>query len=80
MKINKVWDVINKDVKARLEAIEVEQEKLNVLIQALDLISELKNIEELPDCNTCMRQGCEYKPKLGEYTRFNCPLHMSSAV
>jgi predicted nuclease with TOPRIM domain len=27
-----------------------------------------------PDCNDCGRLECEYKPKVGETTRFNCPL------
>lgn len=27
-----------------------------------------------PDCNDCGRFECEYKPKVGETTRFNCPL------
>ena len=80
MTINETCNAINKDVRERLDAIKYEQEKLDVLKLARVLLQELQRIENLPNCNTCLRQGCEYKPKLGEYTRFNCPLHKDSAV
>ena len=80
MTINQVWDAINKDVKARLDEQATEHKKLDVLLQAQVLLQELQRIESLPNCNDCKRQGCEYKPKLGEYVRFNCPLHKASAV
>lgn len=27
-----------------------------------------------PDCNTCCLKQCEYRPEIGQTTRFNCPL------
>lgn len=34
------------------------------------------NVAALPDCNDCAKQhDCEYLPRIGEYTRMNCPLH-----
>lgn len=31
-------------------------------------------VSKLPDCNTCgKRRSCEYVPRLGAYTRPNCP-------
>ena len=37
----------------------------------------LEDIQSRPDCNTCGRLNCEYKPESGEPTRWNCPLHIS---
>lgn len=80
MTINKLCDAINKDVKARLNATKQEQDKLQIQIEVQALLMELQKIESLPNCNDCKRQGCEYKPKLGELVRFNCPLWKESAV
>ena len=80
MTINKILDDINRYVKARLDSQKEEQKRIDALIQAQVLLLELQRIENLPNCNTCLRQGCEYKPKLGEYVRFNCPLYKDSAV
>lgn len=80
MTINHLLDVINKDVKERLEAQKKEHEKADALLQAHFFLQELERIESLPNCNDCKRQGCEYKPKPGDYVRFNCPLHKASAV
>ena len=35
-----------------------------------------RKVARLPDCNDCTRKDCQYKPRLGEYTRINCPLHV----
>lgn len=32
------------------------------------------DITSKPDCNTCCDLTCRYRPKVGEITRFNCPL------
>lgn len=80
MTINKLCDAIHKDANARLDAIKQEQDKLQIQIEVKTLLMELQNIESLPNCNDCKRQGCEYKPKLGELVRFNCPLWKGSAV
>lgn len=42
--------------------------------EALRLV--LDDIQSRPDCNTCGRLNCEYKPAWGEPTRWNCPLHI----
>lgn len=34
----------------------------------------LEDIQSQPDCNVCGRRDCEYKPKPGQFTRYNCPL------
>lgn len=37
-----------------------------------------EELSELPDCNTCSRKDCEYRPELGGWTRINCPLHIET--
>lgn len=32
------------------------------------------DVSEKPGCNTCNDIKCEFRPKPGEITRFNCPL------
>lgn len=80
MTINRVCRILNEDAKKRLDTIAKEQELVGALIEAAELLNDLERIQSLPSCNTCKRQGCEYMPKLGQYERFNCPLHKASAV
>lgn len=40
-----------------------------------DCLSALKNIHETGDCNTCMNCACEYKPKVEQMVRYNCPFY-----
>lgn len=47
-------------------------EKLSAKVDSLQLYVD--NISKLPDCNTCLKNSmCEFRPKLGEYCRINCP-------
>lgn len=40
-----------------------------------------EGVSKLPDCNDCGKaRSCEYKPRLGAYTRINCPLWEKEAV
>ena len=39
----------------------------------------LNRLLSYPNCNTCRRDNCEYKPKAGEDVRINCPLHIIQA-
>lgn len=32
------------------------------------------DVSSKPDCNTCASKQCEYRPRIAETTRFNCPL------
>lgn len=36
--------------------------------------SYFKQVSSLNDCNNCKKRDCEYRPKLGENVRINCPL------
>ena len=62
------------------ECSEKAQDWADALMLASTTISLLYDLQSLPDCNDCMRQGCAYRPMVGEHTRINCPLHMDSAV
>lgn len=35
------------------------------------------DVANKPDCNDCVDKECKYRPRPGEVTRFNCPLHRS---
>ena len=34
-----------------------------------------KDLSSKPDCNTCEKRSCEYKPRPGAIVRVNCPLY-----
>jgi hypothetical protein len=36
--------------------------------------SYANQVVNLPNCNDCGRENCEYKPNPGEHARINCPL------
>lgn len=35
------------------------------------------DVANKPHCNDCVDKECKYRPRPGEVTRFNCPLHRS---
>ena len=41
--------------------------------QLAEWLKALKEIWDSGDCNDCRAYKCEYKPKLGQLVRFNCP-------
>lgn len=55
----------NAKLRAELEKVRVERDALKIYFN--DLSSK-------PDCNTCARKYCEYKPRAGQTVRANCPL------
>lgn len=70
----------DENMKLLRQAINKAEELADVLYFAEISANVLHELQALPDCNDCMRQGCEYKPRAGEHTRINCPLHKKSAV
>lgn len=65
----------------RIELLYATHELLRRLKERDKEITKLKQYEQFyndvvskPDCNTCAKRQCEYMPKLGQITRFNCPL------
>lgn len=41
----------------------------------LDSLRALRNIYDAGDCNNCQNKKCEYKPKVGQMVRYNCPFY-----
>lgn len=55
----------NSNLKKQLAEVTWERDSLRIFYN--DVVSK-------PDCNTCKNKNCEYRPKSGDTTRFNCPL------
>lgn len=53
---------------------ELEKQLAEVTLRREILRTFYNDIVSKPDCNTCKNKNCEYRPKLGDLTRFNCPL------
>lgn len=39
----------------------------------LDTLIAYRNIVERGNCNLCKNKNCQWKPKLGQIVRYNCP-------
>ena len=39
----------------------------------LDTLMAYRNIAETGNCNICKNKDCQWKPKLGQLVRYNCP-------
>ena len=39
----------------------------------LDVLMAYRNILESGDCNNCINELCDWKPKVGQQVRYNCP-------
>ena len=37
--------------------------------------SYYNDLSSKPDCNTCEKRDCEYRPRVGGIVRANCPLY-----
>lgn len=60
------------DLLARTESAEARAEKAERERNAYKIFFD--DISKRPDCNTCSKKECEYRPGIGKITRFNCPL------
>ena len=80
MTLNEIDAALYDSIKCRLGEIRTILENINALTEARKELKILAELEALPSCKDCMRQGCEYKPEKGEYERINCPLHKKSAI
>lgn len=47
--------------------------------QYAEWLKALKEIWDSGDCNDCRNGQCEWKPKLGQLVRFNCPHYVGVA-
>ena len=46
---------------------------ISTVAHILDCLMVYRNIAESGDCNTCKNKDCQWKPKLGQLVRYNCP-------
>lgn len=53
-------------LQAELERVRVERDAYKVYFM---------DVSSKPDCNTCEKMGCEYRPRVGDTVRANCPLY-----
>lgn len=53
-------------LQAELERVRVERDTYKVYFM---------DVSSKPDCNTCEKRGCEYRPRVGDTVRANCPLY-----
>lgn len=53
-------------LQAELERVRVERDAYKVYFM---------DVSSKPDCNTCEKRGCEYRPRVGDAVRANCPLY-----
>ena len=60
------WEAENEKLRAELERVKVERDAYQVYF---------KDLSSKPDCNTCEKRNCDYRPKLGATVRANCPLY-----
>ena len=47
--------------------------------QLAEWLKVLKEIWDSGDCNDCRNGQCEWKPKLGQLVRYNCPHYVDIA-
>ena len=56
----------NAKLRTELERVKVERDAYQAYF---------KDLSSKPDCNTCEKRNCEYRPKPGAIVRVNCPLY-----
>ena len=60
----------------------MKADKLDVAIAQvayiLDVLRSYRAIVKLGDCNNCWNNNCQWKPKPGQMTRYNCPHYKAS--
>lgn len=53
-------------LQAELRQVRVERDAYKIYFIA---------VSSKPDCNTCEKRGCEFRPRGGDTVRVNCPLY-----
>ncbi len=59
--------------KGRGESMSRLDEAIASVAYILDCLRAYRDIVNSGDCNRCDNKGCEWKPKVGELVRYNCP-------
>lgn len=68
------------DTATTLSTLQAENEKLRAELERVKVERDayqayFKDLSSKPDCNTCEKRNCEYRPKPGATVRANCPLY-----
>ena len=68
------------DAATALSTLQAENEKLRGELEQVKVERDayqayFKDLSSKPDCNTCEKRNCDYRPKLGATVRANCPLY-----
>ena len=68
------------DAATALSTLQSEKEKLRAELERVKVERDayqvyFKDLSSKPDCNTCEKRNCNYRPKLGATVRVNCPLY-----
>ena len=68
------------DAATALSTLQAENEKLRdelerVKVERNAYQAYFKDLSSKPDCNTCEKRNCDYRPRLGATVRANCPLY-----
>lgn len=66
-------DSIMRNAATVLEQLQAELERVRVERDAYKVY--FMDVSSKPDCNTCEKRGCEYRPRVGDIVRANCPLY-----
>ena len=56
------------------------REAIKTLQNVIAYLEEYDAILGLNNCNTCRNKNCQYRPKLGERVRINCPLYIKGVT
>lgn len=83
-RIRRAWEVLTGQTMERLEigmVIKRCDECERGICETCGYKVHSEGVSKLPDCNDCGKaKTCEYKPRLGAYTRINCPLWEKEAA
>lgn len=69
-----------RDAATALSTLQAENEKLRAELERVKVERDayqayFKDLSSKPDCNTCEKRNCDYRPKLRATVRANCPLY-----
>ena len=70
---NRRWGQVCEAQDKRISRLEKERDEAKR--EAARYKAFFDDVANKPDCNDCADKECKYRPRPGEVTRFNCPLH-----
>lgn len=66
-------DVENQELRNAVSELKQELKRVKFERDAYQVY--FRDLTAKPDCNTCEKRSCEYRPRLGATVRANCPLY-----